>query len=86
MWAWRSSKSISKTTCRRLSTMRKMHTHLRDDDGSWSYSPEWWGSDSDHHTHSIFRASSLHGNGVVSVISYPSSTPSSIHWPKTEDW
>ncbi|KAL9232944.1 hypothetical protein vseg_008002 [Gypsophila vaccaria] len=93
MWLWRVSKLSPKTILRRLSTTPtpKDHHHQQQqqqlrDEGSWAYSPEWWGSDADHRTHSVFRASSLHGNGVVSVLSYPSSSPSTIHWPKTEKW
>lgn len=72
---------------RRISTSIIKATQV-EDEGSWSYSPEWWGSDSYHHlhSHSIFTASSLHGNGVVSVLSYPSSTPTANHWWKTEQW
>ncbi|KAK9671751.1 hypothetical protein RND81_12G052100 [Saponaria officinalis] len=94
MWLWRVSKLSPKTTLRRLSSttipkhqQRQLRQqHLVRDEGSWAYSPEWWGSDADHRTHSVFRATSDHGNGVVSVLSYPSSFPSAIHWPKTENW
>ncbi|KAF8401982.1 hypothetical protein HHK36_012933 [Tetracentron sinense] len=55
-----------------------------EDEGDWFYSSEWWGTDSDHHT--VLRSTSDKGNGVVSVVAYPSSRPDSVHWPKTEKW
>ncbi|KAF2314059.1 hypothetical protein GH714_021809 [Hevea brasiliensis] len=54
------------------------------DEGDWLYSSEWWGTDSDGHT--VLRSTSDKGNGVVSVLAYPSSRPNEIHWPETEKW
>lgn len=84
MWGqWRIARLSSKTKLRRLTTLIKSKF---EDEGSWSYSPEWWGPDCHLPSHSIFRATSLHGNGVVSVFAYPSSTPTANCWPKTEEW
>ncbi|XP_021721574.1 uncharacterized protein LOC110689155 [Chenopodium quinoa] len=83
MWQWRISKLSTNSKVRRLSTSLKSKF---EDEGSWSYSTQWWGSDSDHHSHSVFRATSSHGNGVVSVLAYPSSLPAANRWPKTEEW
>lgn len=84
---WKMGRLSSRKGIRRLSTAIR---HQIEDEGDWFYSSEWWGSDSDsdsdHHTHSVLRANSLHGNGVVSVLAYPSSRPSATHWPKTENW
>ncbi|CAL1356011.1 unnamed protein product [Linum trigynum] len=55
-----------------------------EDEGDWFYSSEWWGTESDGHT--ILRTGSDHGNGVVSVLAYPSSRPAQTDWPKTENW
>ncbi|XP_023922822.2 uncharacterized protein LOC112034246 [Quercus suber] len=50
----------------------------------WSFSSEWWGSES--HGHTVFRSSSDKGNGVVSVLAFPSSKPSEVQWPRMERW
>ncbi|CAL1384339.1 unnamed protein product [Linum trigynum] len=55
-----------------------------EDEGDWFYSSEWWGTDSDGQT--VLRTDSDHGNGVVSVLAYPSSRPAHTEWPKTERW
>lgn len=58
-------------------TLRRLSTAVRrrpiEDEGDWCYSSEWWGTKSDGHT--VFRATSDKGNGVVSVVAYPSSKP-----------
>ncbi|KMS95597.1 hypothetical protein BVRB_006860 [Beta vulgaris subsp. vulgaris] len=69
--------------------VRRLSSSIRtklEDEGSWFYSPEWWGPDIEHHSHSIFQATSVHGNGVVSVFAYPSSTPTANQWWRTENW
>nr|DAD20048.1 TPA_asm: hypothetical protein HUJ06_021511 [Nelumbo nucifera] len=55
-----------------------------EDEGDWFYSSEWWGTDSD--GHAILRSTSDKGNGVVSVVAYPSSRPGAVHWPSMEKW
>ncbi|XP_050217089.1 uncharacterized protein LOC126667975 [Mercurialis annua] len=76
----------------RLSPTRNIHrfcTAARrrvEDEGDWLYSSEWWGTDSISDAHTVFRSTSDKGNGVVSVLSYPSSKPSQVHWPETEKW
>ncbi|KAK4854898.1 hypothetical protein QYF36_002281 [Acer negundo] len=54
------------------------------DEGDWIYSSEWWGTQSDGHT--VLRSTSDNGNGVVSVVAYPSSRPSKNWWPEMERW
>ncbi|GMI69875.1 hypothetical protein like AT4G13330 [Hibiscus trionum] len=58
------------------------------DEGDWLYSPEWWGSDSESefNGNTVFRSVSDKGNGVVSVLAYPTSRPNKVHWPETEKW
>ncbi|XP_020227143.1 uncharacterized protein LOC109808518 [Cajanus cajan] len=56
-----------------------------EDEGDWLYSSEWWGSDSDD-GHTVLRSTSGKGNGVVSVLAYPSSRPSRMHWSGMERW
>lgn len=68
-------------TQRRFSTANRRHI---EDEGDWCYSPEWWGNNSDGQT--VFRSTSDRGNGVVSVIAYPSSRPSKVHWPGAQQW
>lgn len=41
------------------------------DEGDWSYADEWWGDGGQ----TVFRSSSDQGNGVISVIAYPSTRP-----------
>ncbi|XP_048430558.1 uncharacterized protein LOC103927023 [Pyrus x bretschneideri] len=36
--------------------------------------------------HTVLRSTSDKGNGVVSVVTYPSSKPSVLHWASTERW
>ncbi|KAM0988906.1 hypothetical protein FF1_012904 [Malus domestica] len=48
------------------------------------YASEWWGEKSEGHT--VLRSTSDKGNGVVSVVTYPSSKPSVLHWASTERW
>ncbi|KDP33318.1 hypothetical protein JCGZ_12867 [Jatropha curcas] len=57
-----------------------------EDEGDWLYSSEWWGTDSDIKTHTVLRSNSDKGNGVISVLAYPSSRPSRENWPETEKW
>ncbi|KAM0949373.1 putative S-adenosyl-L-methionine-dependent methyltransferase [Dioscorea sansibarensis] len=62
--------------------------HL-EDEGDWSYASEWWGSShcaGDSEGHTVFRSLSDQGNGVVSVVAYPSSRPAPEHWPAIERW
>ncbi|TKY53667.1 hypothetical protein E2542_SST25208 [Spatholobus suberectus] len=70
------------------SYLRRFSTAVRrraEDEGDWLYSSEWWGSDSDD-GHSVLRSTSGKGNGVVSVVAYPSSRPSRMHWSGMERW
>ncbi|KAL9255368.1 hypothetical protein AKJ16_DCAP20536, partial [Drosera capensis] len=55
------------------------------EEGDWCYSSEWWGNDSDIESHCVFRCVSEKGNGVVSVLAYPSSRPSPTSWKSTEE-
>ncbi|XP_031268516.1 uncharacterized protein LOC116126991 [Pistacia vera] len=55
-----------------------------DDEGDGIYSSEWWGTESDGYT--VLRSTSDKGNGIVSVLSYPSSRPSKDKWPEMERW
>lgn len=75
--------SNSKTRFRQIATAIRRQV---EDEGDWFHSSEWWGYDSDPYAHSVLRDTSLHGNGVVSVLAYPSSRPSAFLWPKTENW
>ncbi|KAI4318169.1 hypothetical protein L6164_025972 [Bauhinia variegata] len=78
---WRRAGISSKSWLRRLSTAQRRHA---EDEGDWLYSSEWWGTDSEGHI--VLRATSGKGNGVVSVIAYPSSRPSIVHWSGMERW
>lgn len=49
-----------------------------EDEGDWFYASEWWGNDHDSDAHTVFRSTSEKGNGVVSVLTYPSSRPVSL--------
>lgn len=56
--------------------LRRLSTAIRqsvEDEGDWFYSSEWWGTNSGGDT--VFRSISDKGNGVVSVVAYPSSRP-----------
>ncbi|KAK3187684.1 hypothetical protein Dsin_027245 [Dipteronia sinensis] len=79
MWhrAWRSSIWNLRRFC--TATRRRII-----DEGDWIYSSEWWGTQSDGHT--VLRSTSDNGNGVVSVVAYPSSRPSKNWWPEMERW
>ncbi|KAJ0035977.1 hypothetical protein Pint_25154 [Pistacia integerrima] len=66
---------------RRFCTAVRRHV---DDEGDWIYSSEWWGTESDGYT--VLRSTSDKGNGIVSVLSYPSSRPSKDKWPEMERW
>ncbi|KAL3828298.1 hypothetical protein ACJIZ3_017100 [Penstemon smallii] len=68
---------------RRFSTAIKRR-HL-DDEGDWLYSSEWWSSGSSN-SNTVFREISRSGNGVVSVLSHPSSKPDRCYWARTENW
>ncbi|GMH28399.1 hypothetical protein Nepgr_030242 [Nepenthes gracilis] len=83
MWLCRRTSLSSTLTFRWMSTAIR---HRIVDEGDWSYASEWWGDDTDVHTHTVLRAASDKGNGVVSVLAYPSSRPAAIHWPTTERW
>ncbi|KAL7209843.1 hypothetical protein ACSBR1_031415 [Camellia fascicularis] len=68
-------------------SLRRFCTAIRrriEDEGDWCYSSEWWGNEFDGHT--VLRSTSDKGNGVVSVVAYPSSRPSEVHWPGTQKW
>ncbi|CAJ1968095.1 unnamed protein product [Sphenostylis stenocarpa] len=68
--------------------LRRFSTAVRqrlEDEGNWLYSSEWWGSDFDD-GHTVLRATSGKGNGVVSVVAYPSSRPSRMQWSGMERW
>nr|POE97545.1 hypothetical protein CFP56_17064 [Quercus suber] len=72
-WAWNFRRRFSTAIRQRV-----------EDEGDWSFSSEWWGSES--HGHTVFRSSSDKGNGVVSVLAFPSSKPSEVQWPRMERW
>ncbi|KAA8527813.1 hypothetical protein F0562_035318 [Nyssa sinensis] len=55
-----------------------------EDEGDWFYSSEWWGNESEGHT--VLRSTSDKGNGIVSVLAYPSSRPNAYYWLGTEKW
>ncbi|KAJ4838719.1 hypothetical protein Tsubulata_023238 [Turnera subulata] len=55
------------------------------DEGHWRYSKEWWGTIASG-GRTVFRSASTKGNGVVSVVSHPSSKPSEEEWQETEKW
>lgn len=65
-------KSSLSSNLRRFSTAIRRHI---EDEGDWFYSSEWWGSGSSSDGQTVFRALSDKGNGVVSVLAYPSSKP-----------
>lgn len=69
-------------------SLRRFSTAVRrriEDEGDWFYASEWWGTgQSDGHT--VLRSTSDKGNGVVSVVAFPSSRPSELYWPATERW
>ncbi|KAF5941953.1 hypothetical protein HYC85_019595 [Camellia sinensis] len=68
-------------------SLRRFSTAIRrriEDEGDWCYSSEWWGNEFDGHT--VLRSTSDKGNGVVSVVAYPSSRPIEVHWPGTQKW
>ncbi|KAJ3680010.1 hypothetical protein LUZ60_016288 [Juncus effusus] len=66
---------------RRLSSVLRRHA---EDEGDWAYSPEWWDPPSAVHT--VFSEASEHGNGLVSVVSYPASRPGIEQWSVAERW
>ncbi|PKA65121.1 hypothetical protein AXF42_Ash013242 [Apostasia shenzhenica] len=77
---WRVAGCRWKREVRRISSAV---CHRLEDEGHWIYSPEWWG-DGGIVGHTVFRSTSEHGNGVVSVAAYPSSRPGPEEWPKIE--
>ncbi|GAB2295303.1 hypothetical protein Dimus_029476 [Dionaea muscipula] len=83
MWRRSRPRLIFGLAPRRLSTAVQRRIL---DEGDWSYSSEWWGNDSDVHSHTVFRGTSDKGNGVVSVLGYPCSRPSPTRWLATERW
>lgn len=86
MWRWwRRANSSSNPTLRRLSTAVRRRI---EDEGDWRrYSSEWWGTETgEDHANVVLQATSDYGNGVVSVLAYPSSKPSAVYWPATERW
>lgn len=67
--------------------IRRFSTALRrriEDEGDWIYASEWWGTESDGQT--VLQSVSDKGNGVVSVLAYPSSRPNTVYWPGIEKW
>ncbi|XP_048137350.1 uncharacterized protein LOC115743349 isoform X2 [Rhodamnia argentea] len=85
---WRAARSVcSFRGARRLSAAARRRI---DDEGDWFYSSEWWGSTAagggggDGHT--VLRATSDRGNGVVSVVAFPSSRPNVVYWSSVENW
>ena len=78
---WRRARSSAGVNIRKLSTAVRRRI---EDEGDWSYASEWWGTESEGHT--VLRSTSDKGNGVVSVVAYPSSKPSELHWSSTERW
>ncbi|CAL5348686.1 unnamed protein product [Camellia sinensis] len=60
---------------------RRFSTAIRrriEDEGDWCYSSKWWGNEFDGHI--VLRSTSDKGNGIISVVAYPSSRPSEVHW------
>ncbi|GLU08235.1 hypothetical protein SLE2022_251590 [Rubroshorea leprosula] len=82
---WRKARLGWQRSLRRLSTAVRRRT---EDEGDWFYSSEWWGSDSEseYHGNTVLRSTSSKGNGVVSVLAYPSSRPNKVYWTETEKW
>ncbi|KAF8014343.1 hypothetical protein BT93_H0243 [Corymbia citriodora subsp. variegata] len=83
---WRGARLVGAFRARKLSTAT---TRRRiDDEGDWFYSSEWWGSNSpgDGDGHTVLRATSDRGNGVVSVVAFPSSRPNVVYWSSLENW
>ncbi|CAM8927082.1 unnamed protein product [Rhodiola kirilowii] len=79
-WGRRSSRECGEA-------LRRFHSNARrkiEDEGDWRFAKEWWGGQSEGHT--VFRSRSSQGNGIVSVVSHPSSTPVAREWPRTEKW
>ncbi|XP_077229669.1 S-adenosyl-L-methionine-dependent methyltransferases superfamily protein isoform X1 [Tasmannia lanceolata] len=76
---WKRPRLSSRWTIRWLSSGRL------EDEGDWFYSSEWWGTEPNN-GHTVFQSNSDKGNGVISVIAYPSSRPAAVHWPATERW
>lgn len=70
---WRGARWSSKSIARRLYTVTRRRI---EDEGDWAYSSEWWGTDFGGQT--VLRSISDKGNGVVSVVAYPSSRPVSL--------
>lgn len=79
----RVAKSSSRSNILRQFSTAIRRSHI-DDEGDWSYSSEWW--DDEFHGRPVFRSTSDKGNGVVSVLAYPSSRPDRVYWPETEKW
>ncbi|KAL8171404.1 hypothetical protein V2J09_023208 [Rumex salicifolius] len=86
MWRWwRRANSSSNVNLRRLTTAVRRQI---EDEGDWRrYSSEWWGTETgEDHANVVLQETSDFGNGVVSVLAYPSSKPSAVYWPATERW
>lgn len=74
------SSMINKAKSNLSSNLRRFSTAIRrriEDEGDWFYSSEWWGTGAGAGSEgqTVFRAVSDKGNGVVSVLAYPSSKP-----------
>ncbi|KAG6515451.1 uncharacterized protein LOC121970995 [Zingiber officinale] len=78
---WRLALRKSRSGVRRLCSSSSAAVRgLPTDEGDWAYADEWWGDGG----HTVFRSASEHGNGVVSVVSHPSSRPAREQWPAIE--
>lgn len=78
---WQRAGGSWRWNIRRLCTAARRRI---EDEGDWIYSSEWWGTGSGGYT--LLRSTSNKGNGVVSVLAYPSSRPSKERWPEMERW
>ncbi|OVA10884.1 hypothetical protein BVC80_8879g27 [Macleaya cordata] len=82
----RARESSKRWNSRLFCSVIRCHRHL-EDEGDWFYSSEWWGTDSgSDHGHTVLRSTSSKGNGVVSVVAYPSSRPDAVQWTGMEKW
>lgn len=71
---WRRVGSSWRRGTRRLTAAARRA--VVEDEGDWSYAKEWWGADGSFDGgHTVFRSTSDHGNGAVSVVAYPCSKP-----------
>ncbi|KAL3507512.1 hypothetical protein ACH5RR_032894 [Cinchona calisaya] len=83
------SSVINKAKSKLSYNLRQFSTAIRrhiEDEGDWFYSSEWWGAGTASDAQTVFREISDKGNGVVSVLAYPSSKPENKNWHKVESW